>query len=233
MEASRGFKGMRVMVLGRPGPGWRGPCEGLGASSPLDYQPDVLARLAREARPAMAHVAETPRARLAGDLEAALEAGLDAVVHGVFLSRGDLEELASRGVGLVACIRSNMWHSLGIPPLRGALEAGVRVGLGSDNAAWMTPDPWEEARHALYTLRLQGVKEEAPAAVARALFVGGYEVAGERPRLIEEGREAHLLLAALPPGVASAADKLGAIVKRVGREHILARLDERRLSWLR
>ncbi|MEB3851281.1 MAG: amidohydrolase family protein [Desulfurococcales archaeon] len=218
--------GMDVFLLGRPGPGWPVGCDGLGLSSPLDYPPGEVKRLVEAHRPAVTHVAEHREAREAGDLEAALEAGFDAIVHGVYLSGGDLEELASRGVALILCVRSNAWHSLGLPPVAGAWRAGVTLGLGTDNAGWFPPDPWREAEALALAARLQGLRAEAARLALEALFSGGYRALGAEPRLVVEGRPAGMVgVADRGLGIRRARDPLWAVVKRVTGEAVELRVD--------
>ncbi|MCX8196052.1 MAG: amidohydrolase family protein [Acidilobaceae archaeon] len=218
-------EGMRVLILGRPGPEWPMGCEGLGAPSPLNYGEREFLELAMNHRPAMAHVAETPEARRRGDLERALRARLDAIVHGTHLSPDDLEALREEGVGLVLCPSSNMWHGVGLPPVADAIKAGVRLALGTDNAAWSSPNVWLEARQALLLARAQGAKgEEVAKEVLRALFVAPYELIGLRPPLIEEGEEAKMVLL-YSEGLASAQDVYGAVAKRAGEAEALIRIE--------
>lgn len=224
-EALAGVRGLRVLVLGRPGPGWPEGCDGLGVSSPLDYDPGELKRLVGASRYAAAHIAETPRARMLGDLELAVEAGFTVAVHGTHLAPVDFEVLRDRGIGLVVCPRSNMWHGLGLPRVDEAYKAGVSIGLGSDNAAWFTPDPWEEARILTYIGRLLGLKRGAAEIAASALFKSGYEIFGEQPSVPREGSPARIVLALVPDGVPTAVDKLYAVMKRMEAKHILARVD--------
>ncbi len=216
--ASRSYGIARILVLGRPGdPGEGTACDGVGLNSPLDH-PHGLPGPWRGFSLVAAHVAETRDMREKGDLEAALRIGVKAAVHGVHLSRRDLEELAASGVWLVLCPRSNMWHGVGLPPVKDAMDAGVRVALGSDNASWSHPDPKSEALAALYVARLQGARGPGVAEwVLRALFHGGYELAGLEPPSIEEGRRAALAAFTLLPeeewAVYAAVDKASALVK--------------------
>lgn len=213
-KAMEAIGGMEVLLLGRPGPGWPRGCDGLGAPSPLYYED--FEELARRHRPAMAHVAETREARIKGDLEAALRAGLDAVVHGTHLSDEDLAALADAGVGLIFCPSSNLWHSVGAPPVAKAIELGVRISLGTDNAAWSPPNVWLEARTALLLARLQGLKGERVAReVLRGIFVEGYRMVRRSPLIIEEGRPYRMaLLWDEGLGMATALDPYSAIAKR-------------------
>ena len=216
-EAARRLRWLRVVVLGRPGPGFPRGCDGLGLSSPLDYSPGELEELSSRFQVRAVHVAETPATRLAGDLEAALRAGFNVLVHGTYLSRRDLESVASSRAGLVVCAGSNMWHGLGLPPVRWAVEYGVRIGIGTDNAAWNPPDIWGEAKLVLLVARLQGGKSAVIARrILESLFIDGYEMYGLEPPLICEGcpaREA--LLVPDEWGIIESEEPYTAIIKRV------------------
>ncbi|MCE4624297.1 MAG: hypothetical protein F7C35_00325 [Desulfurococcales archaeon] len=232
-QALAGVEGLDVVLLGRPGPGWPGACDGLGISSPLDYPLEDLKSLVKIYRPSAAHVAETPATLEAGDFDLAVELGFDFIIHGTFLRREHLGELAKRGIGLVFSVRSNMWHGLGLPPVLEALgEEGLLVALGSDNAAWIPPDPWGELSGALYAARLQGfVAEEEARKLLSAAFIAPYVLAGLKPRLVAEGSDAHLV--GLYVDVDSLLDSESPmlwIAKRVGAGLIVIRVDGERVS---
>jgi cytosine/adenosine deaminase-related metal-dependent hydrolase len=67
------------------------------------------------------------------------EAGfLDArvlAVHGVQMTRADLDCLAARGATLVTCPRSNCHTGAGVPPIDDFYRSGVRVAVGTDSLA--------------------------------------------------------------------------------------------------
>jgi cytosine/adenosine deaminase-related metal-dependent hydrolase len=56
-------------------------------------------------------------------------------VHGVHLTEGALERLASAGAVLVTCPRSNEWVGAGLPAVARFYASGVRVALGTDSLA--------------------------------------------------------------------------------------------------
>jgi len=233
--ASEAPEGLTVAVLGRPGPGFPGACDGVGLPSPLDYELRELERLA-SIKPSMVHVAETPATRQAGDLELALRAGFDAIVHGTFLSPGDLEALATAGTGLVLCPRSNMWHGLGAPPAHAALATeGLRVALGSDNGAWTPPNPWREAETLLLVARAQGGPsgEGLARRILESMFVEPYRLVGERPRVVEEGAPARFLVFdAAGWGLGREASPAYWALKRLGGENLKVRVDDGELAWV-
>jgi aminodeoxyfutalosine deaminase len=72
------------------------------------------------------------------DGEAFLDGRLLAV-HGVQMTRDDLNRLRTRGTTLVACPRSNRDTGAGAPPIAEFYASGVRVAVGTDSLA-STPD---------------------------------------------------------------------------------------------
>ncbi len=234
-EAARELHGMLgILVLGRPGKGWPKGCDGVGVSSPLDYSIEELKRIVREAKVSATHVAENPETREMGDLELAVEAGFDFIVHGTYLRRNDVRILEDHKIGLVLSVRSNMWHGLGLPPIPLLFESSIPIGLGSDNASWLPPDVWREAEAVLLAARLQGARgTEAIIRVLRALFVDPYQLVDYEPRVIEEGRSARLLLFSDEyRGIVDAENPLAGVVKRIGGWNLYARIDGRKISFL-
>ncbi len=123
---------------------WRG----LGLDTVFDveeWELRLLASLARETGGQLhVHASEDPALAALGDLQAAVDAGVSAVVHLTHASPGEALEAAERGLGLIYCPVSNYYHLGALPDPRGivaAAEAGLPVGLGSDNAAWPPPGP--------------------------------------------------------------------------------------------
>ena len=90
-----------------------------------------------------------------------LRAGVVAA-HCVKVDAEEIELLAGHDVAVAHCPRSNALLGCGIAPVRELLDAGVRVGLGTDSPA-STPsfDMFEEMRAALYAARARAERPDA------------------------------------------------------------------------
>jgi len=63
-----------------------------------------------------------------------LDAGT-LLVHGVWMTAADMQTVARRRAAVIHCPHSNMKLASGIAPLPAMLEAGLKVGLGTDGCA--------------------------------------------------------------------------------------------------
>jgi 5-methylthioadenosine/S-adenosylhomocysteine deaminase len=65
--------------------------------------------------------------------------------HAIYVDDSEARTLATKGVGVSHCPESNMKVAVGVSPVPDLLEAGVRVGLGTDGAASNNNlDMWQE-----------------------------------------------------------------------------------------
>jgi 5-methylthioadenosine/S-adenosylhomocysteine deaminase len=89
--------------------------------------------------------------------------GPDTVaIHAVFVNEADIALLAELDVPVVHCPRSNALLGCGIAPLTELLEAGVRVGLGTDSpSSAIDFDMWAEMRTAIMLQRARTGRADA------------------------------------------------------------------------
>ncbi len=201
---------------------------GLGLPEP-DYPTEDLAVKAAKAfkalgKPVAVHLAEVRKE----PVEKAFKVMADVVVHGCYLEKEDLEELRKKGVALAVCPRANEWFSLPVKVAE-ALEAGVRLLLGTDNCTFNKPDLWRELERASFVLRrVKAFDEERAKELLKAVTVNA-----EKPLKIpwriplEKGSDGpFLVLDTKLLGLDLSKNKYSTLVKRGGPEAIV-----RTLNW--
>jgi 5-methylthioadenosine/S-adenosylhomocysteine deaminase len=82
--------------------------------------------------------------------------------HCVHVDEEEISLLAQSGAGVAHCPRSNALLGCGIAPLRALLDAGVRVGVGTDSPASAPSfDMFDELRTAVYVARARERRGDA------------------------------------------------------------------------
>ena len=119
-------------------------------------------------------------------------------VHAVQASPDDLAVLATRGVTLVTCPRSNAWVGAGVPPVEAFYRSGARVAIGTDSLSSVGDLNLFSELAALRRIA-PGVP---PADLLRSATLSGAEALGfgETHGAIARGRRAALIAVEVPPG---------------------------------
>jgi cytosine/adenosine deaminase-related metal-dependent hydrolase len=115
--------------------------------------------------------------------------------HCVHLDDGDIARFAETGTGVAHCPTSNLRLGAGVAPVRGMLDAGVRVGLGVDGSASNERgDLGLEVKQALLVARGRNGPEAMTAREALRLGTRGSAAVLGRDDLgsLESGRSADL-----------------------------------------
>jgi cytosine/adenosine deaminase-related metal-dependent hydrolase len=167
-----------VEFIGRGGGGWRDLLKRLGA-----WDPDWRA-------PGCSPVEYLDRLGFWD--------GRTLAVHAVQASDADLSVLASRGVTVVTCPRSNAWVGAGAPPVESFYRSGARVAIGTDSLASVGDLNLFSELAALGRLA-PGVN---PGDLLRSATLAGAEALGfgESHGAIARGRRAALIAVEVPPG---------------------------------
>ena len=120
------------------------------------------------------------------------------VVHGVHLTDRELETLASHGVTLVTCPRSNAWTGAGTPPIERFFASRVSVAVGTDSLASVDDlnlfAELAEMRRLAPSVSAQDLLRSATQSGARALGLTGWGI-------IAPGAHAALIAIDVPPDV--------------------------------
>ena len=128
--------------------------------------------------------------------------GGSVLAHGDHLDEEDFSIIAGGGAGVAHCPLSNGYFANAVFPARRALDAGVKVGLGTDIAGGAAPGLLPQAAHAVTVSRMLEARPNAALQtwdvdeharifekVVRLatpedicdVFVDGLRVAGSRP----------------------------------------------------
>jgi 5-methylthioadenosine/S-adenosylhomocysteine deaminase len=124
--------------------------------------------------------------------------GPTIAAHVVWPTEAEIPILAERKVGVIHNPTSNMKIASGISPVADMLEAGVRVGLGTDGAASNNDlDMWEEMRLAALLQKVEQMNPEVLSAetVLRMATSGGATAIGLGDEIgsLETGKRADLI----------------------------------------
>ena len=83
------------------------------------------------------------------------------LAHAVHLTDAELALIAARDAGVSHCPASNSALGSGMALVRRMLNAGIKVGLGTDNAGGYSPNILEVARQAFLVARLVGFADKS------------------------------------------------------------------------
>jgi 5-methylthioadenosine/S-adenosylhomocysteine deaminase len=124
--------------------------------------------------------------------------GPTIAAHVVWPTASEIPILRDRKVGVIHNPSSNMKLASGVSPVTEMLDAGVRVGLGTDGAASNNDlDMWEEMRLAAFLQKVTRMDPEAlPAsAVLKMATIGGATAIGLGDEIgsLETGKRADLI----------------------------------------
>lgn len=114
--------------------------DGVGISGASDMSFEVALEFRNVARslnlPFAIHAGE----RDESDILPALTLCPDHLVHMVHAEKSHIKQIVAEDIPVVVCIRSNLVTGVGLPPLRSMLDAGVLIGIGTDNVMLNSPD---------------------------------------------------------------------------------------------
>jgi cytosine/adenosine deaminase-related metal-dependent hydrolase len=205
-EAAAGLD-LEPVILGRETEDAMHASDGFGASGARDGEFGHLRTATRKAGKLFGiHAGE----RDASDINPALDLDPDFLVHMVHPDSLHLERLEDSRIPVVVCPRSNLVTNVGVPPLRELAERTV-VALGTDNVMLNSPSMFREME---FAAKLSDLPAEE---ILRMATVNGAEIAGLNCGVIEEGRDAKLLvLDGGSDNLCGAQDVVRAVVRRAG-----------------
>ncbi|MFC7223326.1 amidohydrolase family protein [Halalkalicoccus sp. GCM10025322] len=205
-EAASGL-GIDALALGRDELAALEAGDGYGASGAADAEFSRERAAAREAgKPFGIHAGENRT----DDIEPALDLEPDFLVHMVNAGPDHLDRVEREGIPVVVCPRANLVTGVGLPPIE-ELADRTRVALGTDNVMLNGPSMFREMEFAAKLTDLSADR------VLRMATRAGAELAGLDCGVIEEGREARLLvLDGDSDNLSGVRDPVRATVRRAG-----------------
>lgn len=201
--------------------------DGIGLPShdflPPDKIRDIAKRTSKAGKLLSIHVSETEYDHEKSleetgktEIQRALELDPTFLVHGTWATDEDLRRIKEANVPLVLCSRSNSLLSVGLPPIKQAMEEGVELWLGTDNVSVCPPIMFQELSHAWSALRLQS--KDAGSREARKLLkaatVNPADTLETRAGPIEEGAKASFIILSKKRNIRRCEDPYVNIVNR-------------------
>ena len=185
--------------------------DGFGASGARDGEFDQLRAATRQAGKLFGiHAGE----RDASDIHPALDLDPDFLVHLVYAQESHLDRIEEGEIPAIVCPRSNLVTNVGVPPIRQLTER-TTVALGTDNVMTNSPSMFREME---FAAKLSDLPAET---ILRMATLNGAKIAGLNCGVIEEGRDAKLLvLDGDSDNLSYAKDIVRAVVRRAGHADI-------------
>jgi len=180
-------------------------CEGIGLSGFGEIEDNLVTLITETCRKhgklSAIHVAEYEELQWASiklkgetEVERALKAGFDLLVHVTAPLKDDLRLIGEIGTPIVACPRSNGLLGVGIPPLKDMLNRGINVILGTDNVMFNSPNMFIEMEYTLKVTRGFYKTHIPPIEVFKMATVNPAKALGLNLGSIEEGKIADIML---------------------------------------
>ncbi len=180
-------------------------CDGIAPSGLGEISDDVAHIIAetckRMGKLSAIHVAEYEKVQRdsleatgKSEVERALEAGFNLLVHLTSPVNDDLRQVANKGVSVVSCPRSNGALAVGIPPLKEMFDAGINLLLGTDNIMFNSPNLLREMEYALKVTRGFYREYFPPVEIFKMSTVNAAQALNLNLGSVEEGKIADIMI---------------------------------------
>ena len=128
------------------------------------------------------------------EVERALEAGFDILIHVTAPINLDLDLLKETDKSVVCCPRSNGALSVGIPPMKEMWDRGINLLLGTDNLMFNSPNMFREMEYALKVTRGYYREYFPPVEILKMATVNAGQALNLNLGCIEEGMLADIMV---------------------------------------
>lgn len=162
------------------------------------------------------------------EVERALNAGFNLLVHVTAPIKNDLNLVADQGVSVVTCPRSNGALAVGIPPIKEMYDAGINLLLGTDNVMFNSPNLLREMEYALKATRGYYKEYFPPKEILKMATVNAGQALNLNLGTIEEGWTADLMLVQQ-----ISEDPILSIINRTESKNIITLITEGKIVYTR
>jgi cytosine/adenosine deaminase-related metal-dependent hydrolase len=180
-------------------------CDGIGLSGFGEIEDEIATIITetchKHSKLSSMHVAEYEELQMISlqltgktEVERALKAGFNLLVHLTSPLNDDLKLVAETGTSIVSCPRSNGSLGVGIPPIKEMSNLGINVALGTDNVMFNTPNMFTEMEYALKVTRGYYQEYLSPVEVFKMATINPAMALGLNIGSIEEGKLADIML---------------------------------------
>ena len=155
------------------------------------------------------------------DVDTALSADPDFLVHCTHATKKQIREIADRDIPVVICCRSNflleVTQGMSHPPVHEMMDAGVRILIGTDNAMFVQPDMMQEIAfvHTVY---------HVPAQTLLVSATSGFSPGGISHTIKKGNKASFFVLDTSWGNLHHSRDIKSTIVKRAPTGHFCARI---------
>jgi len=207
-------------------------CDGIGLSGFGEIEDNLATVITETCRKhgklSAIHVAEYEELqrtslRLKGEteVERALNAGFDLLIHVTKPLKDDLRLIKKIGTPIITCPRSNGLLGVGIPPLKDMLDIGINIILGTDNVMFNSPNMFTEMEYALKVTRGFYKTYIPPLKIFKMATINPATALGLNLGSIEEGKIADIMLVNGMSG-----DPILSLINRTESQNIKALIKE-------
>ena len=233
-DLAEGQNKLRTKIFGRPARGLENEdtdelfesIDGIGISSVADYPLATVQALAAGTKRRKKMLALHAGERNAEDIADAIELEPDFLVHLLNASPHDFRVMHEKSIAAVVCVRSNLVTGSGLPPLSQMLEAGITVGVGTDNVMLNAPDMFMEMEFISKLFRIDAREVLKLCTFNAAKVLKEAESVGS----IEEGKKANLVVIRTDtPNMRYVRDPIKGVVRRASRNDVAAVIYEGRI----
>jgi len=207
--------------------------DGIGIPSLNSYSEERIAKISKivnEKRKLLSfHVSETEKAREKSlkkygksEIEKSLEYNPSFLVHGTHASKEDLDLLAERKEPLVMCPRANCLLNDGMPPIKKALDSGVKLFLGTDNVSINPPNLFRELSFTWSILRERSSRVGSKEAkeLLKSVTTNPIKTINSPFEPIKEGNKASFIILSRNNNLKKIRDPYVGIVNRATEENV-------------